>query len=355
MVYTSALVGLGELLLTGCTTSADQFYVFPEGQPTNLIDSEIAAAKKLGIRFHPTHGSMSLGRSRGGLPPDRVVQNEEKILQESERLFTKFHNPEKFSMCRLSLAPCSPFSVTKELLKLSAEFARQKQIYLHTHLAETLDEEKFCLEKMGKRPFEYMEEVGWTGQDVWYAHCVYLNDEEIKKMARTKTGVAHCPVSNLRLGSGIAPVRKMLNEGVNVSLAVDGSASNDSSNMLAELRQCLLIHRIKSGVDSMSVDEVLSMATVGGATVLGRNDIGKIAPGYAADIAIYDLNKIGYAGASDPIEALLLCGSSQIARTVLVNGKVVVDNYRLKNIDENNLIKTANRLSRKLPTGGKKC
>lgn len=349
VVYTSTQLGLGELLLTGCTTAVDQFYVFPQGQPKDLIDYQIKAAQEIGIRFNPCHGSMSRGRSKGGLPPDSVVQEEDVIIKESIRLIDKFHDPSRYAMTRISLAPCSPFSVTSELLKESAKLAREKKVRLHTHLAETLDEEKFCIDLHGVRPLAYMEKVDWLGPDVWYAHCVHMDDGEIKLMADSQTGVAHCPTSNLRLGSGIAPIRKMLDAGVPVSLAVDGAASNDSSDMLGELRQCLLVHRIKSGVNSMPAEDVFYMATRGGAKVLGRDDIGSIEVGKAADLALFDMRKIGYAGSlHDPLAALLFCGDSHIADRVIVNGKVVVEKGRLVNINEEELFEKANKLSREM-------
>lgn len=352
IVYTSTQLGLGELLLTGCTTAVDQFYVFPKDQPKDLIDYQVQAARELGIRFNPCHGSMSRGKSKGGLPPDIVVQDEETIIKESERLIEKFHDSSKYAMTRISLAPCSPFSVTTELLKETAVLARQKNVRMHTHLAETIDEENYCIELFGIRPLAYMEQVNWIGSDVWYAHCVHMNDDEIKLMGETKTGVAHCPTSNLRLGSGIAPVRKMLDAGVPVSLAVDGSASNDSSDMLGELRQCLLVHRIKSGVDSMPIKDVFWMATRGGAEVLGRDEIGSIEVGKAADIVLFDIRKIGYAGAlHDPLAAIVFCGDSHIAKTVIVDGKIVVDDGRLVNVDEEKLFDKSNELSRKMISG----
>ncbi|MFH2071137.1 MAG: 8-oxoguanine deaminase [Elusimicrobiota bacterium] len=351
-VHVSTQVGLAELLLTGCTTTTDQFYVFPEGQPSDLLDYEISAAREIGIRFHPSRGSMSCGKSKGGLPPDSVVQTEDKILRDCERVVNKYHDPGKFSMCRIVLAPCSPFSVTTELLKQTLEFARRdpaKKIYCHTHLAETLDEEKYCIGIYGKRPAEYIRDIGWLGGDVFFAHCVHLNTDEIKMLGRTKTGVAHCPVSNLRLSSGIAPIRELIDAGAKVGLAVDGSASNDSGNMLAELRQCLLVHRYRSGVTSMKAEEVVRLATRGGADVLGRDDIGSIEPGKAADVVLYDLNKIGYAGAmSDPLAALIFCGDTQIAKTVVVNGKVVVDDGRLVTVDEEKVTRKANLLTKML-------
>jgi len=345
-VYVSAQVGIGELLLTGCTTTVDQFYIFPKDKPKDLIDYEIKAAKEIGIRFHSCRGSMSLGKSKGGLPPDDLVQSEEQILKDSERLINKYHDPKEFSMLRIALAPCSPFSVTKELLKETVEFARKKKVRCHTHIAETLDEEKYCLKTHTMRPLAYLESLGWLGEDVWFAHGIHLNDEEIKLLAETKTGIAHCPTSNLRLGSGIAPIRKMLDEGVAVSLAVDGSASNDSSDMLGELRQCLLIHRVKSGIESMPVDDVLWMATRGGAQILGRDDMGSIEVGKAADIILINTKKLGYAGGMhDPIAAILFSGNSHIVDTTIVNGKILVQDGKLLNLDEEKVIEKANKIA----------
>jgi len=348
-VYISALLGLGELLLTGCTTSTDHLYLFPASQPTTLIDKEIGAAQKLGIRFHPTRGSMSRGKSNGGLPPDDVVQTHEKIIEDSIRVIDMYHNPEPFSMCRVALAPCSPFSVTDELLKETAKLAREKKVLLHTHLAETMDEEEYCLSLHGKRPLAYMESVDWIGSDVWYAHSVYMNDDEIKLMAETKTGVSHCPTSNLRLGSGIAPIPKMMEKGVPVSLGVDGSASNDTSDMLGEVRMACYIHRVKSGVSSMGADDALYLATRGGAEVLHRNELGSIEIGKAADIAIFDLSRFELAGGlSDPLGCIIFSGHNHRAHTVIVNGNIVVNNSKLVNIDEMEVYHRANEISREI-------
>lgn len=346
-VEIGAMVGMGELLLTGCTTTTDHFYLFPQSQPGDLLDRTIDAARTLGIRFHPTRGSMSLGRSKGGLPPDHVTQDEDAILADCERVVARYHDPAPFSMCRVGLSPCSPFSVTKELMRETVRFARQRQLRCHTHLAETLDEENFCLEKFGKRPLALMEELEWLGEDIWYAHAIHLNDEEIAKMARTGTGVGHCPTSNLRLGSGIAPIRKMLDAGVPVGLGVDGSASNDSSDMLGELRSCLLVHRIASGVGSMPAEAVFRMACRGGARVLGRDDIGTLEPGKAADLVLWDVSGLGFAGAlHDPLAALLFAGDSHIARAVMVNGELVVEDGRLVRADERALAEKAHHIAR---------
>jgi len=345
----STKVGIAELLLTGCTTTSDHLYVFPDNSSNSLIDVEIKAAAEMGIRFHPARGSMSLGRSKGGLPPDCVIQSDEVILDESVRVVEKFHDPSEFSMCRIVLAPCSPFSVTEGIMRETQKLARQKGVHIHTHLAETKDEEKFCIQQKGMRPLEYMEKVGWLGENVWFAHCVHLNSMEIKKLAQTGSGVAHCPTSNLRLGSGIAPVREMLDNNVNVSLAVDGSASNDSSDMLGELRMAMLAARYKSGADSMSSADVFKMAAIGGSRVLGRKDIGSIEEGKAADIAIFNLDRIDYAGArEDPLGALVFCGISHVADTVIVNGKIRVKNSQIVGVDMGNITEKANKISEKL-------
>ena len=349
-VYASAQVGLGELLLTGCTTSSDHLYLFPERNSSLFIDTEIEAARELGIRFHAARGSMSRGRSKGGLPPDDVVQSEERIMKDCERLVHRYHDPGDFAMTRIVLAPCSPFSVTTELLKLTAEMARKWGVKMHTHLAETEDENDFCLKTLKMRPLEYMESAGWVKDgNSWFAHCVYINGKEADKMARTRTGVAHCPCSNLRLGSGIAPVRMFLDKKVPVGLAVDGSASNDASDMLAEVRQCMLVHRVRSGVSSMTARDAFRIATRGGAEVLGRGDIGSIEPGKAADLAIFDVSGLDFAGSkSDPLASLLFCGASHRTKYTIVNGRVAVRDGRLVNVDERRLAERADRLSRKL-------
>jgi cytosine/adenosine deaminase-related metal-dependent hydrolase len=338
-VYLSAQVGLAELLLTGCTTSSDHLYLFPKKGSDKFIDSEIEAAKDIKIRFTATRGSMSRGRSKGGLPPDEVVQKEDFILKDCERLIKKYHDRSRFSMVNVAMAPCSPFSVTTELLKLTAEMAEKWDVRMHTHLAETEDENDYCKKVYKMRPLEYMESVGWlkNGRS-WFAHCVFINEKEAEKMSKTRTGVAHCPCSNLRLGSGIAPIRMFLNKKVPVGIGVDGSASNDSSNILSEVRQAMLVSRVKAGVSSMPVRDALSIATRGGAEVLGRNDIGSIEIGKAADLAIFDLNKIDYAGSiSDPLASLFFCGTSQRTKYTIVNGEILVKDSRLVNIEEERL------------------
>jgi 8-oxoguanine deaminase len=354
-VEVSTRVGVGELLLTGCTTTTDHFYVFPKKASHELLDVEIETARELGIRFHPTRGSMSRGKSKGGLPPDDVVQDPDEILADCDRIISKYHDPEPFSMCRIVLAPCSPFSVTTELLEETAKFARAKKVQLHTHLCETMDEEKYCLETCGMRPLDYMERVGWVGPDVWYAHGIYFNDDEIARLAETRTGIAHCPSSNLRLGSGIAKIPQMLDAGVQVGLAVDGSASNDASNMVREMQMALLVHRVGTGVNAMPPQLVLEMATNGGATVLGQPEIGSIEVGKAADIAIFRLDRIDYAGAmSDPASAILFCGGGARTEYTIVAGKVLVEHGKLVGVDEAALWARANRVAEKMLSAAEK-
>ena len=348
-VEVSTRVGLGELLLSGCTTTTDHFYVFPKSAPEEFLDVEIDTAREMGMRFHPTRGSMSRGRSGGGLPPDDVVQDPDVILKDCERLIAKYHDPEPFSMCRIVLAPCSPFSVTTELLAETAVFAREKKVFLHTHLCETKDEEDFCLQTLGQRPLDYMEKVGWTGPDVWYAHGIYFNDEEIKRLAATKTGVAHCPASNLRLGSGICKVPQLMAEGVRVGLAVDGSASNDSSSFLREMQLALLVHRVGTGVDAMPPQKVLQLATVGGASILGQPEIGQLKVGSAADLAMFRLDRIDFAGAmADPASAPLFCGAAPRAEYTVVAGRVLVEKGQLVGVDEEALFERANRVAERM-------
>ncbi|MDF2958304.1 MAG: hydroxydechloroatrazine ethylaminohydrolase [Paenibacillus sp.] len=333
-IYLSAMVGLGELLKSGCTTSSDHFYCFPRGISTELIDEEIRAAAELGIRFYPTRGSMSLGRSDGGLPPDEVCQSEDEILRDTRRVIEKFHDPSRFSMLRIGVAPCSPFSVTRDLLKESADLARSYGVRLHTHLAETTDEEQFCLEKVGMRPLAYMEDTGWVGNDVWYAHGIWFNDAEIKRMGSCGCGVAHCPSSNMKLSSGTIPVRKLLQAGVKVGLGVDGSASNDASNMLWDVRMAYLLHKQLNG-DSLTANEALSLATRGSAQVLGWEDaIGSLEVGKAADLFMLDASQLGFAGALFDDAALPVTVGAFQADMTVVGGRVVVENGRLSGIDE---------------------
>ena len=347
-VFVSAKVAMAELLLSGCTTTSDHLYLFPSAASKHLIDKEIDAALEMGIRFHPTRGSMSLGRSTGGLPPDSLIQTEEEIIDDSIRLIEKYHDPDPLSMLRVALAPCSPFSVTTDLMKKTRDLADKYDVRLHTHLAESEDEEKYCLDRFGQRPVDFAESLGWLGDDVWFAHCIHLNGDEIEKLSATKTGIAHCATSNMRLGSGIAPVAKMLDAGVHVSIAVDGSASNDSSNMLNELRQSLLLHRLR-GDRWLSAAEVLRMGTLGGAEILGRKNIGMIKPGPAADVILIDLNDIGYTGAkSDPVAAILFCTGTQRVSWSIINGKVIVENGELKGVNLSEITDRADEISQEM-------
>jgi len=351
-VYYSSLVAMGELLKTGCTTAVDQFYVFPKSQPKELVDEEFRAAQEIGIRFHGSRGSMSLSEKDGGLPPDSVVQTEEEILADSQRVIEKFHDYKPFAMQRVVLAPCSPFSVTENLLKESIKLARNYKVGSHTHLAETKDEDEFCQETFGSRPLEYMKRVGWLGDDVWFAHCVHLNEKEINLLAETGTGVAHCTVSNQKLASGAANIPYMLKKKVAVGLAVDGSASNDSSNMIAELKAAFLMHRLIYGISGMSAEEVLTMATNGGRDVLNQPEIGSIEVGKAADMFLINTKRLGLAGGlSDSVSALVTSGDSQIVDITIVNGKIVVRDERLVNIDEDKVAKKANKISQKMIEG----
>ena len=330
-VYYGALVGFSELLRTGCTLTSDHHYVFPANQPMTLIDDQIRAAKEIGIRFHATRGSMSLGRDVGGLPPMEVVQKEEAILLDSERLINKYHDTNPYSMQRIALAPCSPFSVSRELMIQAKDLARKRGVMLHTHLAETLDEEKFCIERYGRRPFELMEDLEWVGNDVWFAHGIYLSDGELDRL--NGSGIAHCPSSNMKLNSGICRTSEIVKRGGKLSIAVDGSASNDGSNMWEEIRRAYLLNHLKYGTEGLTAYEILKVATRGGADVLGRTDTGRLDAGMAADIVLFDLNGIEYAGCHDPLVSLVCLGNSSIVHTTIVNGKTVVKNGKLVTID----------------------
>ena len=344
-VYVSTLVGLAELMLSGCTTTTDHLYLYPNDA---TLDASIRAAREVGMRFQPCRGSMSLGRSQGGLPPDHVVQDRDTILADTERLIARYHDPAPYAMCRIAVAPCSPFSVTEELMRESAALARRHGALLHTHLAETLDEEAFCLERFGRRPLAYAEALDWTGPDVWYAHGVHFNDVEIARLAETGTGVAHCPGSNMRLGSGIARVVEMRRAGVRVGLAVDGSASNDASHLLGEARLALLLQRVAQGAEAMSVVEALDLATAGGAAVLGRDDIGALSPGKAADLIGIRLDRLEYAGAwLDPLPATLLCAPVNVDLSV-INGRVVVEDGQLLGVDLPALLARHRRISQEM-------
>ncbi len=344
-ITTSALVGLGELLLSGCTTAADHLYIFPRDC---RLDDEILAATEIGIRFHASRGAMSLGTSNGGLPPDAVVEDEADILRDMRRVVETFHDREPYSMLRIVVAPCSPFSVTPDLMRESASLGRSYGVRLHTHLAETLDEERFCLGRFGRRPVAYAADLGWMGDDVWHAHCVHLTRQEIELFAETDTGICHCPSSNMRLGSGIAPVRELVDAGCRVGLGVDGSASNDSSHLMAEARMALLLQRVGKGPGGLSAQEALWMATRGGAAVLGRDDIGLIAPDKAADFIGLRLDRLDYAGAlHDPLAALVFC-APQVVDLSVVNGRVVVEDGQLLTVDLGPVVERHNRISRDL-------
>lgn len=334
-VYYSALTGMGELLKYGCTTCMDHHYIFPKTGSDTFIDQQFRAAEALGIRFHATRGSMSRGKSDGGLPPDDLVQTVDAILRDSERLVKKLHDPAPFSMRQVALAPCSPFSVTSDLLRESAVLARELGVRLHTHLCETKDEENFCLEAVGQRPLDYMASCGWLGGDVWFAHGIHFNDEELKLLADTGTGVAHCPVSNMKLASGVCRVPEMLELGVPVGLAVDGSASNDGSNLMAEIRTAYLLHRLHSSEKAPTGYDLLKMATKGSAAVLGRTDIGSLEAGKAADLFLLDVDLLELAGAKkDPACLLGTVGYGRPAKLVMVNGRVVAEDGRLLGVDE---------------------
>lgn len=347
-IYVSALTGMAELILSGCTTSSDHLYLFPNGAQ---LDDEIRAAQEIGLRFHAARGAMSLGESAGGLPPDSVVEDERAILRDCARVIAQYHDPDPFSMLRIVVAPCSPFSVTPRLMREAAELARHYGVHLHTHLAETRDEEAFCLAHFGRRPAAYAEELGWVGPDVWWAHSVHVDTAEIDLMARTGTGAAHCPCSNMRLASGIAPVRAMRDRRVRVGFGVDGSASNDGGHLLNEARQALLLQRVLNQANTLTAEEALWLATRGGAQVLGRDDIGRLEPGMAADVIAFDLTQLSYAGARhDPLAALLFCAPTTVDLS-MINGRLVVQDGRLLTVDLPPLIGRHNQISRTLITG----
>lgn len=349
-VRTSAIVGCLELLLSGCTTTTDHLYLFPRGQ-AELTDVEIEAALQVGIRFHPTRGSMSLSREDGGLPPPDVVQKEQDILRDSERIIAKWNDPAFGAMVRIALAPCSPFSVTPDLMRETARLARQHEILLHTHLAETTDEDTYCIEKFGMRPVDYLESVGWLASDVWLAHLVHLTPRDIQRLAGAGAGMAHCPSSNMILGSGIAPVPEAMEAGMAVGLGVDGSASNDASNMVREARQAMLLARVKYGAEAMDARTALEIATRGGARVLHREpEIGSLECGKCADLVMFDLSALEFAGAADPVAALVHCGA-QYADLVMVDGEVRVRGGKI--VDESiwGFIPRQRAISRRLVGG----
>ncbi len=344
--YYAALVGMAELMLSGCTTTTDHQYLFPRGTG-RILDAQIEAGRQIGIRFHPTRGSMSLSQKDGGLPPDSVVQDEDEILSDSERVVKRYHDPQPLAMTRVALAPCSPFSVTPRLMRRTADLARSLGVRLHTHLAETMDEERFCLETFGRRPVDYLEECGWIDSDVWLGHGIFFNSGEVQRLGHACMGVAHCPSSNMRLGSGIARIRELLAAGVRVGLGVDGSASNDSSHMLGEARQAMLLARVKYGAKAMTAAEAMRLATAGGAECLGRGDIGTLEAGKAADLAIFDQSDVGYSGNWDPAASLLFCQPGRV-RTLIVNGRIVVEDGRLLTVDLEQIQSRHRELARSL-------
>ncbi|MBA6115180.1 8-oxoguanine deaminase [Pseudomonas sp. NC26] len=348
MIAVSTQTAMAELMLSGCTTSSDHLYIYPNGCK---LDDSIHAAAQIGMRFHAARGSMSVGRSQGGLPPDSVVETESAILKESQRLIEDYHDASHGSMLRVVVAPCSPFSVSRDLMREAAVLARSYGVSLHTHLAENVNDIAYSREKFGMTPAEYAEDLGWVGHDVWHAHCVQLDQHGIELFARTGTGVAHCPCSNMRLASGIAPVRKMRDHGVPVGLGVDGSASNDGASMIGEVRQALLLQRVGFGPDAMTAREALEIATLGGAKVLNRNDIGALAPGMVADLVAFDLGHVAYAGAlHDPLAALVFCTPTHVDTSV-INGRVVVRGGRITTVDLPVVLERHNRLARQLVTG----
>ena len=339
----STILGLSELALSGCTMSSDHLYLFPNGI---TLDDTIHAAYEVGLRFYPTRGSMSIGESLGGLPPDNLVEKEKDIIKDCIRVVDKFNDINASSMIRVGLAPCSPFSVTRELMRDTAILARDKGVTLHTHLAENDEDIAYSLEKFGCRPGQYAEDLGWTGKDVWHAHCVKLDTQEINLFARSHTGVSHCPCSNCRLGSGIAPIREMLSNGVNVGLGVDGSASNDSGSLVSEARQAMLLQRVSNGADAMSAMDALELATRGGADILGRPECGRIQTGARGDLAIWDISGIDSAGSWDPA-AMLLAGPRKV-KHLIVEGRVIVSYGNLTTINMEEVLKEAKRLVKNL-------
>lgn len=350
-IRTSAETAIAELLLSGCTTAADHCYLWPNGA---RLDDEIDVARRLGFRLHASRGSMSVGESNGGLPPDSLVENESTILADYEHVVDTFHDPQRFSMTRIVIAPCSPFSVSAELMRASAEFARKRRMTLHTHLCETVDEERFCLERFNQRPVDFVESLGWSGNDVWFAHGVHMRREEIERLGSSGTGVAHCATSNMRLGSGIAPLRAQMRAGMRVGLGVDGSASNDSSSMLDEARHATLLQRAAGAMlpdqgTMLAAREALSLATRGGASVLGRDDIGMLAPNMAADFIGVRLDTIESAGGAvhDPLASLVFCHIPRIDLAV-IGGKVRVRNAQLVDIDVEELVNRHNKIARRI-------
>jgi cytosine/adenosine deaminase-related metal-dependent hydrolase len=345
--HAAARAGLAALARSGCSTSMDHHYVFPR-EVGDLLTAEVEAAREMGLRFHPTRGSMDLGRSHGGLPPDEVVEDRDEILAASEKAIDRFHDPSPDSMLRIALAPCSPFSVTRSLMAEAAELARKRGVRLHTHLAETKDEEEFCLQQYGVRPVEYLEELGWLGEDVWLAHCVHLDEREVRRFGETGTGVAHCPSSNARLGAGIAPVAALVGAGAPVGLGVDGAASNETGELGMEMRKALLFARLRGGPAAFTARQALEAATIHGARCLGREaEIGSLEAGKLADVALWRIDDLGHAGIADPVAALVL-GPPQPVELLLVNGRLIVEGQELKTSDEREIAKGIASASKRL-------
>jgi 8-oxoguanine deaminase len=348
-IAVSTRIAIAELMLSGCTTASDHTYIWPNGA---RLDDQIAAAAEMGFRFHAARGSMSVGESKGGLPPDRIVEDEEAILRDSRRLIEEYHDAARYAMLRIVLAPCSPFSVSPDLMRQSIELARAYGVHSHTHLAETLDEQEYCTAMFGRTPVELAEELGWMGADVWHAHMVHPGADEVARLGRTRTGVAHCPTSNMRLASGIAPVRALQQAGARVGLGVDGSASNDGSHMLGEARQAMLLQRVGGDPAAMTAVEALRLATRGGAAVLGRDDIGVLAPGMAADFIGFRVDTLAFAGGAvhDPLAALVFCQPPNVDLSV-INGRVRVEDGQLCDVELQPLIERHNAIARALVRG----
>lgn len=345
----AAAVALAELALSGCSTTTDHHYIFPKGV-TGILEAEVEVARQIGVRFHPCRGSMDLGAAKGGLPPDSLVEDVDTILAQTDDAITRLHDPRPGAMLQIAVAPCSPFSVTPRLMSDSAALARRRGVRLHTHIAETVDEEAYCRQTFGRRPLELLDDLQWLGADVWLAHCVHLSGDDVRRIARTGTAVAWCPTSNLRLASGIAPARELIDAGVPVGLAVDGSASNDTGHMLAEVRQAMLVARARGNPNAMGAREALRVATRGGARCLGRDDLGSLEPGRRGDVALFALDGLAFAGAeADPVAALVYC-SPQRAHHLFVEGRPVVTDGHLVHVDEEAIAREGQRVERRILT-----
>ncbi len=348
-IYYSTKLAIVELLKTGTTTTSDHHYLYPVGVTGDVMAIQMEVAKELGIRFAPTRGSMTMGVKQGGLPPEELVEPDDKVIKDMQRVVEEFHDPSDLSMTRIILAPCSPFNVTLDLMRETEKLARSYGVYMHTHLAETLDEEEYCKEKYGKRPLALMEDLNWLGPDVYFAHGIWFNDEELKTLKDTGTGISHCPSSNMRLGSGIARIREMVDMGIRVGLAVDGSASNDSSDMLGEVRNAMLLQRVKYGPGGLTAREALRLGTRGGAELLGFKKIGQIKEGFAADIVLFDLTRLQHAGSlSDPVASIIFTGFNHEVDYSIVNGRIRVKEGRVLGMDEEELTRKVNEISKKL-------